>query len=167
VSEVRDLRAIELRIIDRALLDGLSAAARGSPRGRKNLNFHADDAAPSHRLLNAIEPGSYVAPHRHLDPHKDETFTVVRGRLGLVAFDEQGAVVRALVLAPDSDAIGATVPAGTFHSVVGLVPGTIFFESKAGPYVPITPEERAPWAPAEGAPEAAAYYQELVRRLEG
>ena len=52
-------------LIDVELLDTVSAAAQTSPRGRKNHNFHTADAAQCHRLLNAIEPGSYVAPHRH------------------------------------------------------------------------------------------------------
>ena len=31
----------------------------------------------------------------------------------------------------------------------------MFLEAKAGPYLPFTEAERAPWAPAENAPEAA------------
>ncbi len=57
---------------------------------RKNYNFHRNEADVSNRLLNAIEPGSYVVLHRHLDATKDETFVVLRGRFGLVLFDESG-----------------------------------------------------------------------------
>ncbi|HNH35631.1 MAG TPA: WbuC family cupin fold metalloprotein, partial [Rhodocyclaceae bacterium] len=53
-----------LRLIDAALLDAVSNEAKASPRQRKNRNFHPTDNHPGHRLLNAIEPGSYVAPHR-------------------------------------------------------------------------------------------------------
>ena len=48
------------------------------------------------------------------------------------------------------------MPAGVWHTFVALEPGSVFFETKAGPWVPLTPEETAQWAPAEGTPEAAA-----------
>lgn len=140
-------------VIDQQLLDGVTAQAVASPRRRKNHNFHAADDAPCHRLLNAIEPGSYVAPHRHAD--KDETILVVRGRLGALLFDAEGKVTTTAVLTPGGETIGVNLAAGTFHSLVSLEPGTVFFESKAGPYRPLTPAERASWAPIEGDPEVA------------
>jgi cupin fold WbuC family metalloprotein len=84
--------------IDAALLARLGEAARESPRRRRNHNFHRSDAAPANRLLNAVEPGSYIAPHRHLDPSKDETFVVLRGSFVLVLFDDAGGVTDARVL---------------------------------------------------------------------
>jgi len=149
------------RLITRELLDRVSAEAAASPRGRKNHNFHPTDEHPAHRLLNAIEPGSYVTPHRHLDPHKDESMLVLRGRLGLVTFDTAGQISSHTVLGPAGEALGVDIPHGTFHSVLGLEPGTVFFEAKAGPYLALTDAEKAPWAPAEGSPEAAAYYAGL------
>ncbi len=56
-----------IRFIDRALLDELSAEAKASPRLRKNRNFHPGDDYPAHRLLNAAEPETYIAPHCHLN----------------------------------------------------------------------------------------------------
>jgi cupin fold WbuC family metalloprotein len=147
--------------IDGALLDRVSEAARNSPRLRKNHNFHRNEADVSNRLLNAIEPGSYVVPHRHLDAAKDETFVVVRGRFGLVLFDESGNVTRQAVLDSAGPVFGVTIPHGTFHSIVSLTPGSVFFESKAGPYAALTPEERAPWAPAESDLNADTFRQRL------
>ena len=148
-------------LIDSALLDAVSAEARAHPRLRRNRNFHPSDDAPGHRLLNAIEPGSYVAPHRHLDPHKDETMLVLRGRLGLVIFDDRGAVQQAVLLAHDGDAQGVDIPNGCWHAVLALESGTVFCEAKAGPYAALTVDERARWAPAEGDPAAAAYLEKL------
>lgn len=146
-----------IRLIDDALLDDVSAEARASPRGRKNRNFHTDDAQPGHRLLNAMEPGSYIMPHRHLDPNKDETMVVLRGSLGLVTFDDAGAVVQTVKVSHDGTPMGMDIPHGTWHTVFALEPGTVFLEAKAGPYLPLTAAEKAPWAPAEGDPGAAAY----------
>ena len=54
--------------LDAALLDELCARARSVPRLRAHHNLHDSPEAPAHRLLVAMEPGSYVRPHRHLDP---------------------------------------------------------------------------------------------------
>ncbi len=148
--------------IDQALLDAVSGQARESARLRRNHNFHVHETDASHRLLNAIEPGSYVAPHRHLDPAKDETMIVLRGALGVVLFDDAGCVTASAVLRPGGDRLGINIPHGTWHSVLGLVSGAVFFEAKAGPYVPLIDAERAPFAPLENSPEANEFYKRLV-----
>ncbi len=148
-------------IIDRRLLDGVSAAAKAVPRQRRNFNFHPGDESKSHRLLNAMEPDSYIPPHRHLDSEKDETILVMRGRLRVVFFDDKGTITWSGVLSAGGDLVGVNIPHGAYHTVVSLESGTIFFESKAGPYRPLTEAERAPWAPAEGNDEAAPYLAKL------
>lgn len=161
-----------ITLIDTVLLDEVGAEARAAPRGRKNRNFHPRDDYPGHRLLNAIEPGSYIAPHRHLDPAKDETMVVLRGALGLVVFDDAGHVVRTEKVGtpgalPSGRAggtvLGIDIPHGTWHTVFALEPGTVFLEAKSGPYLALTDAERAPWAPAENAAEAPAYLAGLRR----
>jgi cupin fold WbuC family metalloprotein len=147
--------------IGTALLDHVNRLAATSARGRKNYNFHRSEDDASHRLLNAIEPGSYIQPHRHLDPAKDETLVVVRGRLSAVVFDEAGSVVDTAVLVAGGERCGINLLHGTYHTVLALEPGTVFFESKAGPYRPLEVAEQAPWAPAEGARDAHAYLAAL------
>jgi cupin fold WbuC family metalloprotein len=144
-------------LIDSKLLSSAAAAAADSPRRRKNLNFHTPEHEGANRLLNAVEPGSYVQPHRHLDADKDETLVVVRGSFGLVFFDEAGNVTQTAVAKAAGDVVGVNIPHGTYHSLVAMEPGSVFFEAKAGPYVPITDAERAPWAPREGEPGVAEY----------
>lgn len=154
-----------IRWIDTALLDEVSAEAKASPRGRRNRNFHSDDTQPGHRLLNAIEPGSYIMPHRHLDPNKSETMVVLRGTLGLVTFDDAGKVVESARVSHGGTPMGMDIPFGTWHTVFALEPGTVFLEAKAGPYLPLTADEKAPWAPAEGDAAATDYLKWLVSRL--
>ena len=139
-----------MKVINRHLLDGITTAARENPRLRQNWNIHPGDDFPAHRLLNAMEPASYNRPHRHLDPLKNETFMIVRGRLGILVFDDNGNITEKLLLDTAGDNIGADIPAGAFHTAVSLQEGTIFFEAKAGPYRPLTEAEKAPWAPEEG-----------------
>jgi cupin fold WbuC family metalloprotein len=149
------------RLIDAALFDTVSAEARASSRRRRNRNFHPDDTAACHRLLNAMEPDSYIQPHRHQDPAKGESIIVLRGRIGAVFFDDQGEVVSHAMLEPGGAVVGINAPPGVYHTLLALVPGTVFFESKAGPYLPLTSDEKAPWAPAEGEAEASPYLQRL------
>jgi cupin fold WbuC family metalloprotein len=142
-------------LITQSLLAEIAGEAAASPRRRKNRNFHLHNDAVTHRLLNAIEPDSYVQPHRHLDASKDESIIAVRGSFGVILFDDHGAIRSSAIIAPGGEAIGIDIRHGCFHTVLALQPGSVFFEAKAGPYVPITEAERAPWAPVEGTPEAA------------
>lgn len=99
-------------------------------------------------------------PHRHLDPTKDESIICLRGCLGVVVFCPSGAVDRNILLAAAGGNVGVDIPHGVYHTVLALEPGTVFFEAKAGPFVPLTAAERAAWAPAEGDPAATDF---LVR----
>ena len=146
-----------IELIDVALLEAASRLAAASPRLRKNYNFHASGDEPCNRLLNAIEPGSYVRPHCHMDASKDETVLVLRGRVGMLEFDPAGRVSGSAVLEPAGRAMGINVPHGTFHSLLALAAGTVFFEAKAGPYAALLPAERPDWAPEEGSADAARY----------
>lgn len=153
-----------MKIINRQLLDEVTAAAKSNPRLRKNWNIHPHDEFPAHRLLNAMEPASYIRPHRHLDPLKDETFMIVRGKLGILIFDDKGVVTEKLLLAAGGDNLGADIPAGVFHTAVSLEEGTIFFEAKAGPYVPLADNEKPAWAPEDG-PAATDYLAALEKEF--
>ncbi len=150
--------------VDLARLERLSQAARASPRLRLNENLHAL-ADPIHRLLNATEPGTYVQPHRHLDPAKLETLGVIRGRGALLVFDDRGVLFERAFLSPAGPDLVVELPPGTWHSLVALEPGTVWFEVKAGPYVPPPPADIAPWAPPPGSPEVPRYLEHMLALL--
>ena len=73
-------------IIDKNLLDEVSAQAKESPRLRMNYNFHQSLDEKCHRLLNAIEPGSDIPIHRH--PTKDESFVILRGEVRVTTHND-------------------------------------------------------------------------------
>ena len=152
---------MSLHIIDPAALAALSRAARANSRGRQNLNLHGDYAEACQRLFNAVEPGSYIRPHRHTDPPKPECFVAVRGRFQLLLFDDGGKVTERFDLAPDGPVVAIDLPAGVWHTIIALDPGSLFFETKPGPYVAMVDQDFAPWAPAEGSPEVTAYLTRL------
>lgn len=149
-------------IVDQTLLERLLVQAGESARLRQNHNFHDSATHPCQRLLNAILPGAYVQPHRHLDPNKAEALSILRGRLGIVYFDEKGSVTGKVVMEAGGPAVAVNIPAGQYHGVVALTPAVIM-EAKAGPFVPYLPNEKAHFAPEEGSPAAAGYLARLVR----
>jgi cupin fold WbuC family metalloprotein len=148
-----------MQIITDLLLDTITTDARKSPRLRSNYNLHISDQSSCHRLFNAIEPGSYIRPHRHLDPEKDETFIMVRGRLGIVTFDDSGAVTGCALISAAGSQVAATISHGVYHTALALDSGSIFFEAKGGPYLPLTEEELGGFAPQENSPECALYLE--------
>lgn len=154
-----------MQIIDKAKLDSLTALARANRRLRQNLNLHQSYDEPCQRLLNAIEPGSYVRPHRHTTPPKPETFAVLRGRLAVLTFDDEGEILRVALLGGPGEASVADIPAGEWHAVLARAPGSVFFEAKPGPYCPVDDKDWAPWAPGEGSAEAESYLARLQSRV--
>lgn len=150
-----------MKIVTTDLLHQLAEQARTSPRLRRNHNIHHCDESRCHRLLNAVEPASYIRPHRHLDPEKDEAFILMSGRLGVVTFLDDGTVAEAVLLSRETGNLAADIPHGVYHSAVSLEPGTVFFEAKAGPYLPLSDAEKAVWAPADDEPAAPEYLERL------
>lgn len=140
--------------IDQALLQQTTHEALTSPRLRKNANFHPNDASQAHRLINAMQPGSYVRPHRHLDSSKDETIIVLQGRFGYISFSEDGQILEAIELKSGGPVYGINIPHGTIHTILALESNSVFFEAKAGPFIPLCAQEIAAWSPSEGSEEA-------------
>ena len=115
-----------MKLISEELLDGVTRAAQENSRLRMNYNFHESLDAPIHRLLNALEPGTYLPPHRHSD--KEETYVVLRGSLWTFFYDDSGNVTEKVCLNPAAGTYGVEIPAGTWHSIVVLETGTVIFE---------------------------------------
>lgn len=151
--------------ITRKLVDDLIATAKASDRLRRNHNFHEHYEEMCQRLLNAVEPGSYIRPHRHLTPPKPETFVALRGRMALVIFEDNGEIARIIPFGPELETVGVDIPAGVWHSIICLKSGSVFFETKPGPYHPAPEQDWAPWAPTEGSEGAAGYLAHLEARV--
>ncbi len=152
-----------MKVITSVLLSQLSTAAQASPRLRQNHNLHPSDQARCHRLLNAVEPATYIRPHRHLDPEKGEGFVLLSGSLGIVTFADDGTIAETVLLSPATGNRAVDIPPGSYHTAVSLESGTVFYEAKAGPYLPLAEAEKARWAPEDGDPSVSAYLEGLRR----
>ena len=151
-----------MKIISHKVLDQLSLEALGSERLRKNLNLHDDYADPCQRLFIAMEPGTYIRPHRHTDPPKPECFMAVRGKLALLVFDGGGEVKQVIPFGDGCDTLAIDLPAGEWHSIIVIEPGSVFFETKPGPYVAMSDKDFAHWAPEENTAEVGSYLSVLT-----
>ncbi|WP_418697464.1 WbuC family cupin fold metalloprotein [Bacteroides sp.] len=152
-----------MTLITEELLDTVTAQAKENPRLRMNYNFHATMDAPIHRLLNAMEPGTYLPPHRHTD--KVESYIVLRGSLLALFYDEAGNVTEKVQLNPAEGKFGLEIPPGTWHSVIPLESGTVIYEIKNGPYIPLSPEDMASWAPDPSDVEGAKSFMKRMLEL--
>ncbi len=121
-------------MIDKEILDKLTERAKTCPRLRMNLNFHQSLDEKCHRFLNAVEPGAVVPVHHH--PTKDETFIVLRGRIRVSTFNNDGSITDSFILAPEEGRYGVNIPKGVWHTVESLESGSVLFECKEGPFVP-------------------------------
>lgn len=126
-------------IIDKNLLDEVTAQAQQSERLRMNRNFHESLDAKAQRLLNALEPGTILPIHRHT--HTAETYILLRGRINVLFYAEDGGVSEVYELNPLDGKYGVHIPKGQWHTLEVLESGTVIFEVKDGPYTPLAPED--------------------------
>jgi cupin fold WbuC family metalloprotein len=122
-----------MKIIDEHLINGVIEEARRSPRLRMNYNFHQSLDDKCHRFLNALEMGTDIPIHHHVT--KDETFILLKGRVRVSTYDDNGEVIQTVVLSHDEGRIGVDIPKNTWHTVECLEPDSVIFEVKEGPFV--------------------------------
>ncbi|HJV77444.1 MAG TPA: WbuC family cupin fold metalloprotein, partial [Paludibacter sp.] len=101
-------------------------------------NLHESLDAKAQRLLNALEPGTKLPVHRHL--HTPETYILLRGSLRVKFYNEAKELIDSEILDLNQGKYGVDIPAGQFHTIEVLEPGTVIFEVKEGPYQPLEAE---------------------------
>ena len=120
-------------IINKQILDNLTKQAKESPRLRMNYNFHQSLEDKCHRFLNAVEPGTVVPIHRH--PTKDESFVVLRGKVKVTTYNDDGSMIESVVLCQEEGCYGVDIPKNVWHNLEAIEPNSVIFECKEGPFV--------------------------------
>ncbi|MBO4736795.1 MAG: WbuC family cupin fold metalloprotein, partial [Paludibacteraceae bacterium] len=111
-------------IIDKKLLDEISNQAKGSSRLRMNYDLRNNVEDQSQRMLNAIEPGSFLPIHRH--QKSSETVVCLRGRLVWEFYDELERIcTETIEVSSNGPVVAINVPAGQWHTVRVLESGTV------------------------------------------
>ena len=139
------------------LLAALHLRATASERKRMNYDLRTSAEDGSQRMLNALEAGTVVPIHRHLET--SETTICLQGCLDVVFYDlcpnedcggpfmgDCGTVIAEgmqtnmferyrVRLCPREGKYGVQIPLGVWHSVEVYEPSTIF-EAKDGAFRP-------------------------------
>ena len=126
-------------IIDQELLNHLSDEARKNSRLRASFDLRNSTEDLSQTMLNAIEPGTVIPIHRH--QHSSETLIIIRGKLREFLYDESGALDKVVEMEAGGTCTIMQIEKGQWHSLECLKSGTIIFEAKDGPYMPISAED--------------------------
>lgn len=153
----------DIQLITTELFARVTAEAAVSPRRRRNFNFHSSAEDNPHRMLNVLLRGTYVRPHRHVTPPKSEAFLPLTGRVGIVTFDESGAVTGQYALDAEGAVRGIDLAPGVWHTVLALSATSVCYEVKPGPWEPASDKDFAEWAPPEGDATCAALVAEWER----
>jgi cupin fold WbuC family metalloprotein len=153
-----------MKTIHKELLNETIAKAKIAKRKRMNYNFHETYDANVQRMLNAMEPGTYIQPHKHEDPDKAEVFLILKGKALVVEFDDLGNVIAHCVISEGGSNVGSEIAPRVWHCILPLESGTVVYEVKDGPYSPITDKNFAKWAPKEGDDNCEQYMRELLKK---
>jgi cupin fold WbuC family metalloprotein len=151
--------------IDNTFIETISQSAKSSPRLRMNFNYHPQLDDLLQRMINAMEPGTYIQPHKHQYPDKTEVFFCLRGRIAVVEFNDMGEIKDYIVLDTKSGNYACEIPPRTWHTVISLETGSVAYEFKNGPYNPIDDKNFANWAPKEGNAACSDYLNSIIEKL--
>lgn len=123
--------------------------SRTSPRRRCILPIHRTQDAPVQRMLNFLQPGTYVRPHRHPRTGAVESIALLKGAIRFRIFEEDGSVKTEFDLRAGTPQSVVDIEPLVWHAFDVLEPDTILFETKMGPYDTQLDKEFAPWSEEE------------------
>ena len=124
-------------VIDKKILDELTAKAKENPRLRCNLDMRNSADDQSQRMLNALEPGTVMPIHRH--KNTSETCVCIRGHFEEYFYDSEGRLTDTIDMVPGG--VVLNIEKGQWHSLRCLESGTILLEAKDGAYAPLEPDD--------------------------
>ena len=84
-------------------------------------------------MLNALVPGTEILIHHH--PTKDETFTLMKGVVRVLTYNDDGTVIDDILLSQESGNHVVNIPKNVWHTIQCIEPAMLF-ECKEGPFVP-------------------------------
>ena len=154
-----------LNILSSDLFEEGLKLSKASPRKRIILPMHKSSDASMHRMLNFLQPESYIRPHNHSTSNKTESVIVIQGSIQFFTFFDDGTIDKKIVVGGTSKNFGVDIEPNVYHAFFALEEDTIVFETKPGPYDKETDKLFAEWAPAEGTDDAL-FYMEMLKELE-
>lgn len=145
---------------DSWIQDGI-VGSRQSSRKRIILPIHRKQDAQVQRMINFMQPGTYIRPHKHPLPHATESLVLLKGSIRYYTFDDDGNIKTDHIVSAEPLPGVLDMEPDTWHSFIVLEPDTILFECKKGPYDADTDKIFASWSPPEDDPDVPNWLNRL------
>ena len=68
----------------------------------------------------------------HEHPTKDESFVILRGKVRVTTYNDDGSIIEDVVLSQESGNYGVDIPKNVWHKLESLESGSVIFECKEG-----------------------------------
>jgi len=139
-----------IKILDQNTIELLKKNSRLSTRKRSHFFLHESYSDPVQRFYNAMQPKTYICPHKHTKNDAWELFVIIAGEAAVLIFDEFGTILERVGLGKRYGVYLVEIPPNLYHSIACLQEDTLLVEFKHGAYDPLTDKCFADWAPREG-----------------
>lgn len=150
--------------IDEGLINRVLEEAKINPRRRALRCFNQPEDMLQ-VMVNAGMRDTYIRPHKHENPDKAETFTILRGSVAVVEYDNSGEISDCAVIDREGMTKSVKIAPRTWHNFVVLSEEGALYEIIGGAYEAPSHKKFAVWAPEEGSPDAQKYLEGLRRRI--
>ena len=122
--------------------------AKSNSKRRARINAHPSKDSDVHEMIIAFLKDSYIPPHRH--HNKTESFHIIKGRLDVIFFDEDGHNKNRVELGDYTSGKPFYFRSTNrdWHTVLIKSDYVVIHETTEGPFDP-NESEYASWAPKE------------------
>lgn len=165
LSEGVFVSAVPIAVVGQAEIEFVKAEAARTTKRRARLCLHRSDTAGVHEMVIALSRSTYVRPHRHA-PGKSESYHVLEGEGDVLAFADDGTLVRAYALGGASGHVLCRFDETRYHTLLIRSEVLVIHETTNGPFAPGSSEPAA-FAPDEQDAAAVSYLAELRVRAAG
>ncbi len=145
-------------VVDKEVIQDTIEKSRMSSRGRAMTVLHPPEKKGIRILVNAIQPGSYVQPHRH---EYEEAFGILSGELDVLFFDQEGKVISRNTFNQHNGSRFVEIPPLMYHTVLSNEQDSCILDLSIGPFNPNGYKQFAPWSPSEPEGGMPAYTEEI------
>lgn len=149
------------QLSDQMIEDGLKAS-RESERLRIILPIHREQNARVQRMINFLQPGTYIRPHKHSLHHASESLVLIQGSIRFFTFDEGGDVLTENEIHSKPIPGVIDIEPQVWHSFIVLEEDTVLFECKKGPYDAETDKIFAEWSPEKGSDDVEGWMKRFT-----
>lgn len=162
MNALQNVEGQVFRLTDEWIEKGLEES-RKSARKRMILPLHRTQDAIVQRIVNFLQPGTYIRPHKHPRNFASESVYIERGAISLLIYNNDGTIQEKHWMHFNQPGKLIDIEPNVWHSMIVWYPDTVLFEFKRGPYDVNEDKYFAPWSPEEGSDEVESYLENLIK----